>query len=106
DVPIRWRIGLPVGAERHQSDLILYLVDGLVVLGRARAIDAAEHPYEVSGRLVFPYAPRQVPGPAGSGNRVALRFGSRGALTRHLKHVCPPVEHGEERVATLHVRKT
>ena len=61
------RIGLAVGAQRHQLELVLQLVDRRIVFRRAGAIDAAEQPDDAGRRLVFLYAGRQralsIPGP-------------------------------------------
>src|SRR6188474_1403821 len=39
DLAFRWRVGLSVGTQRHQFALVLQLMDCLVVLRRAGAVD-------------------------------------------------------------------
>ena len=97
------RVGLAIGAERHELAGVLDRVHGGVVLGRAGAVDAAEDPDHVGRRLVLLHARRQRAAPARAGERIGLRAGARRPRARHLEHVRPGIQHREQEIAALHV---
>ena len=97
------RIGLAVGTERDQLELVLERVHGRVVFRRAGAVDAAKDPYDAGRRLVLLDTGGKRARPSRAGDRVGLRAGAGGALAGDLEHVGPAVEHGHQEVAFLHV---
>ena len=103
DLAFRWRVGFPVGTQRHQLALVLQLVHCLVVLRRAGAVDAAEHPDDAGRRFVFAHARRESAFPAGAGDRISLRIRAGRALAGNLEHICPAIEHRKQGVPALHV---
>ena len=99
------RIRLAVRAEGDQRDLVLHLVHGFVIRGRAGAVDASEYPDHVGRRLILRHTGGKCARPAGPGDNIRLRAGAGRALAGDLKHRCPRVDHREQVVAPVRVRE-
>ena len=99
----RRRVGLAVGAERNDRELVLQRVHRFVVLGRAGAVDAPEDPDHSGGRLDLCHALRKRARPARTGDGVRLGLAARRGRACDLEHLRPAVQHRHDVVAIAHV---
>ena len=75
-----------------------------VVLGRAGAVNAPQHPNHPSGRLDLRHAGRQSARPTRPRDGISLRLVAGRCRTGHAEHLGVAVEHGNDVVAVAHVR--
>jgi len=98
-------IRLAMRTERDGPALVLQRIHRPVVLRRARAVNAPQHPDDAGGRAVCLHPGWQLALPLGAGKEIFLPLVAGCPRAADSKHRIPPIEHGKLGVALLRQRK-